>query len=248
MIRGFLVSYLAILVGCIVEDDPHARVKPLSSLPPPRLLIQANLRKVTVFIELDAFDVKGCPVLDDSFAASLHGTPMEIAHRGTSIDSIYSSDPCLFPRLVLENPPASASAAIEMTYPKHSIAVDLLDLLAPRSAQLVPDGPWTFTPGETITLQWSPAEDLDDHVPTVYFVTDDSPQTGIRYTLLPVTVTDDRLTFALPREITPGSLQITLRKRGAITVPNLECTGATCQLLETPQIVQHIAWRTAPAR
>jgi hypothetical protein len=248
MIRGLVLPHLAILVGCMWEHDPDAPVKPLSLLPPPKLVITANLRKVRVFIELDAFKAGACPVLDDSFEASVDATPMVIADRGASIDSIFSSGPCTWPKLELDNPPAAADAAIAMTYPEHSIAVDLLDLLAPRSARLVPDGPWTFTPGQTITLQWSPAEDLVDLTPTIYFVTDSLPQTGTELTYLPAKVTDDRMTFALPNSTSPGSLEITLWDFRETTVPKLECMGASCQLVVTPQVVQHIAWRAAAAR
>jgi hypothetical protein len=248
MIRELLALNFAILVGCTWENDPDAPVKPLSTLPSPTLVIKANLRKVEVFVQLDAFDARACPVLDESFEASVNTTPMVIAERGASIDSIYSSEPCRWPRVVLDNPPAAASATISMTYPEHSIRVRLLDLLASRSAQPVPDGPWTFTPGQTITLQWLPADDLAARTPTIYFVTDDLPQTGIEYTFLRVAVTGDRMTFALPNVTTPGSLQITLRNPSDIMVPKLECMGGTCQLVETPQFVQHIAWLTAPTR
>ena len=248
MIRELVTLNLALLAGCIGESDPDALAQPLSTLPSPKLVIKANLRKVEVFIQLDAFRAGACPVLDESFEASVDATPMLIANRGASIDSIYSSDPCSWPRVVLDNPPAAASSMIAMTYPKHSIRVQLFDLLASRSAKPVPDGPWTFTPGQTITLEWSPADDLATRTPTIYFVTDDLPQTGIEYTFLHVAVTGDRMTFALPNATAPGSLQITLRNPSDIILPKLECLGGTCQLVETPHPRSYSTLLGSPSR
>jgi hypothetical protein len=56
------------------------------------------------------------------------------------------------------------------------------------------------------------------------------------------------MTFALPNSTSPGSLEITLWDFRETTVPKLECMGASCQLVVTPQVVQHIAWRAAAAR
>lgn len=234
---------LAMLVGCAWESDPNADERPLSSLPTPVLTISADLRNVRVLIEYDTRVVPACPVLDASFLATLAAVPMTIARRGASVDSIYTSDPCSWPELDLADPPAMTHAVIELTYPRHAIWVDLLDRLTPRSTRPVPDGPWAFTPGQTITVQWSPASDLTTYVPSVYFVTDDSPETGIRYFSVPVTIAGDQMTLTLPVVRFAGSLQFTL-DRPISDAPRLGCTGASCNLVQTPRIVQPITWLT----
>jgi hypothetical protein len=106
----------------------------------------------------------------------------------------------------------------------------------------VPDGPWTFMPGQTLTLQWSPASDLAMYRPSVYFVTDDSPQTGIEYTFLPVAIAGDQMTFTLPRVTFAGKLEITLQDDQISDLARLHCVGASCRLIPTPQLVQPITW------
>lgn len=77
------------------------------------------------------------------------------------------------------------------------IRIGLGDLLAMRSVQLVPDGPWTFTPGQEITLQWSPQQDLAMYVPLICFNPDAPSSTG--GTCATFTIADDRITFAVIR-------------------------------------------------
>ena len=233
---------LPALASCMWGSDPAPAVKPLSALPEPTLHVTANLRSVSVTIELDARAAGACPVLDDTFQATLDAVPLEITEHGASRGSNPVGEPCAWPSVKLDNPPASARAAIVLSYPDHSIRVDLLDLLAPRSAQLVPDGPWTFTPGQTITLRWSPIEDFANYKLSLEFVTDDAPQIGVIYIALPAETVDDRMTFALPGATEEGSIEVSLLREMSSDTHMLPCAGASCWLIETPRFMQHITW------
>ena len=233
---------LPALASCMMESDPNAAVKPLSAMPEPTVFVTANLRSVGVTFRLDAGAAGACPVLDEGFQATLDGVPLEITERGASRGSHPIGEPCDWPSLVLDHPPASVSAAIVLSYPGHSISIDLLDQLAPRSAQLVPDGPWAFKQGQTITLRWSPIEDFAMYTPALLFVTDTAPQIGVIYVALPRDVVDDRITFALPSATTEGSIEVSLYRKMQPDTHMLPCAGATCWLIETPRFVQHITW------
>lgn len=239
--RRCLCSILATLTGCLsLADggDPDAPLQPLSKLSGIKLEMSAGPSEVFVSITVDALANGACPVLDDSFQATLDGTPMTITSRGTSLDSIYSSGPCGWPHVELDHPPPADHASIAMIDPGHVIAVDLLDLLAPRSAQLVPDGPWTFKPGQTITVQWSPAEDLASGMPVVDFVADGTSGNG-EYDHVPVAVAADRasMTLVLPTTTSSGHLEFWVHGN-SIDISWPHCTGAVCRLSQTPQIAR----------
>jgi hypothetical protein len=240
MTRCLACLVLTALSACLGNGDPDADTKRLSELPAPKLLFAANQRFVWVEIDVDPWSVRACAILDDSFQATLNGVPMTITHRGESVGSIYSGDPCISPELRLDNPPVAAAAMLVMSYPRHTITVDLADLLAPRSAQLVPDGPWTFTSGQAVTLQWSPRSDFTTYTPSIRFV----------YDYLPVTVVDDRMSFTLPDMRAAGGLELFMKLPGQHRQPPYgdvidwpSCTGASCQLRQTPQVIQPIAWQ-----
>jgi hypothetical protein len=220
--------------------DPDAPTRRLSELPPPQLMLAANSRSVGVTFGFDPVAIGACPVLDDGFEATVNGTRMTITERGASLGSIYA-DACGWPELHLDNPPVALAATIEMHYPGHTITVDLADLLAPRSATLVPDGPWTFKPGQQITLQWSRSEDFATYTPRIAFRKDLSDN-------LPVTVVDDRMSFMLPTVATAGTLEIAMklpdvRPHGGFGIDWPPCAGAWCQLVQTPQVIQPIAFQ-----
>ena len=140
--------------------------------------------------------------------------------------------------LQLDNPPLAPASVIQMSFSGNGIRIDLGDLLAMRSVQPVPDGSWTFTPGQPITLQWSPEEDLAMYVPLICFTPDAPSSTG--GTCATFTIAGDRLTFELPGVTTPGRLDIFLQGDGDW----LPCPGARCQLAKTPQFTHPIAWRS----
>ena len=232
MIRCLAWLSLAGLTSCLLENDPDAPVKRLSELPSPHLLLTANSRTVGVTITFNVDSIASCPTLDDSFEAAVNGVPMAIKNRGVAAGSLYSSDPCAWPRLELDNPSAASTAMIVMSYPRHTISIDLADLLTPRSAQLVPDGPWTFTLGQTITVQWSPVSDLTKYTPSLIIDPDD----GSRSSYPVATVVGDRMSFPLSDVTLPATLEITMQmdRRGEISWP---CAGATCRLIDTPQFI-----------
>jgi hypothetical protein len=230
---------LAMLAGCVGIEDPPFRLptRPLSQLPAPRVDVVANASKVFVGFKVDAFATGACPVLDDDFRATVNDVAIPIVARGASVEAEVPGDGCKWPVLQLDNPPLAPASVIQMGFSGSGIRIDLGDLLAMRSVQPVPDGPWMFTPGQDITLQWSPKEDLANYVPSICFTPDAPSSTGS--TCATFTIAGDRITFALPGVKSPGRLDISLQGDGDW----LPCSGARCQLSNTPQFTHPIAWR-----
>lgn len=241
MRRCCLSLSLAMLVGCPGIEDPPIRLptRPLSQFPAPRVNLVANAGTVVVGLSINAAAAGACPVLDDDFRATVNDAPIPIVTRGASVEAEVPGDGCKSPMLQLDNPPLAPASAIQMSFSGSAIRIDLGDLLAVRSVQPVPDGPWMFTPGQDITLQWSPKEDLAMYVPSICFIPDAPSSTGS--TCSTFTIAGDRITFALPKTTSPGRLDVYLQGDG----DRLPCSGARCQLYKTPQFTHPIAWRSA---
>jgi hypothetical protein len=207
MMRALTLS-LALLVGCGENEDAPIDLptRPLSQLPAPTVDLAADASRVFVGFMVDAFAEGACPVLDDNFQATLNDVPIPILARGASIESDDTNDACQWPVLQLDNPPLAPVSVIQMSFSGNGIRIDLGDLLAMRSVQLVPDGPWTFTPGQQITLQWSPQQDLAMYVPLICFNPDAPSSTGVSCATF--TIAGDQITFALPATTSSGHLEI----------------------------------------
>lgn len=178
MIRvGYLI--LTLLAAC--TEPPGT---PLSELPSPELAIIAGPQSVAVEIRYNHMKTEPpqpCAILASDAEATVNGMPMTIIERGAT-----KLGGCTWPVLQLDHPAAAAQTTLVVRDPSLTITADLADVLAPRSAQLVPDGPWTFAPGQAVTLQWSPASDLTQYSPYTAFVYDDPPRgTGIFCSSLP---------------------------------------------------------------
>jgi len=213
---------------------------PLSELPSPELAIVAGPLLVEVEVRYRHTETEAnepCALLAGDFEAKVNGVAMPITERGAA-----KQGGCTWPALRLDHPAAAARTTLVLRDPSLTITADLADVLAPRSAQLVPEGPWTFTPGQAVTLQWSPASDLATHTPYPAFVYDD-PSRGTVFAPAAATVVADRITVQTPNvAISGGTLQVTLYTNppGSGVDPPPSCTGATCSLMKLPQFAHLI--------
>jgi len=229
-----------VLTGCFLDSDPDAPVTRLSSVTVmPTVSFAANGSRVRAAISVDARTIGACVTLDDEFQATLDGAAMAITSRGGAGGSLYSSEPCYPPTIELVGPPAADRAVIAISYPRHAIAIDLGDLLVARSAELVPDGPFVFAPGQAIALRWSPASDLQRYQADVDFAL-----TGTRTgDIAPVSVAADTLSFALPATSGPDELRITLLRALGAEIGWDGCAGAHCTMIQTPAFTHALAWK-----
>jgi hypothetical protein len=240
MARAIFGLLPLVLVGCFLESDPDAPVTLLSNVAMlPKVSFSASGSRVRAAIEVDPWAIGACVTLDDDFQSTLNGVPMAIRSRGGSGGSIGSSVPCYPPVIELIGPPTTDSAVIAISYPRHTISIDLGDLLVARSAQPVPDGPFVFEPGKPITLRWSPASDLQLYEPSVEFALAGTRTRDVA----PVTVADDVLSFALAVTSRPDELRITQLRDLRTEVEWSGCTGARCVLIQTPAFTHGLAWR-----
>jgi hypothetical protein len=232
---------LTLLAAC---TEPSGT--PLAELSSPELRITAG----PIFVEVElrykqtqTGMIQDCAVLADDFAATVNGKEMTITERGGPGVPALADEVCTWPVLRLDHPAAAAQTKLVLRDPSRMITADLADLLAPRSAQLVPDGPWTFTPGQAVTLQWSPASDLARYWPYPAFVYDDPSRGGTVLAPTLATLDGDRITVRMPDvAISGGTLQVTLflNPPGRGIDPPPPCTGATCILLKMPQFAHLI--------
>jgi hypothetical protein len=240
MMRWLVCSLLVSAAGCAMDSDPDADIKPLSQLPAPKigLWLEANPRTLHATVQIDPFAVRSCARLDDDFHAEVAGAQLTIAQHGESVGSIYSSSPCDWPELALRDPPPVDGATLTITYGGKTITAGLADLLVPRTAVPVPEGPWAFGSGQRITVAWAPISDLAKYLPQIRFVPT-SPGQGEAIDLRPISVIRDLMTFTLPVGRSGGVLEMTV-SNGPFTMAPLLCTGATCQVSQRVQIQQPI--------
>lgn len=212
----------------------------LSELPFPELEITAGPSSVRVEIRYRYTElIQPCAMLADDFAATVNGVPMTITERGAAEEG-----GCTWPGLRLDNPAAAPRTSLVLGDPSPVITADLADMLALRSAQLVPDGPWTFTPGQAVTLQWSPASDFATHRPDVAFVYDDPSRGSTIFAPALATIAGDRITVRTPSVAIMGTLQVTMYTTAPDGIdPSLSCTGASCAFTKAPQFAHLIESR-----
>lgn len=213
---------LAILPAC-VESDPKAGTQKLSELSPPHIGFSASVDEVSVEISSVFDEDRKCAVLDDSFDARVNGRTMQIISRGQAVDSPFSTEPCAPAVLQLDHLDPSPTASIGISYPNHSITIDLADMLVVRTAQLVPEGAWTFTPGQHVTVQWTPATDLALHGPVLPVVEFVSQSFSAR---VPFVIDGDHMDWPLPETHAAGHIEVTL-ERATTSWP---CAGAHCEV------------------
>ena len=223
-----LITGLAALVlaGCFGESAlPVALLSSVNATP--TVVFSADATRVSALIRVNVG--LACVVLDNDFAAKLDDLPMMIKSRGTT------GEECSPPVIELEAPPRVAGGLITMTYPGHEISIGLGDLLVMRSMVVVPDGPFVFEPGQRIALRLSPAADLTQYRPVLYF-----SLAGMTTMDVPaLEVVGDELHFTLPMT-RPDSLEVLLIRYQDVWPL---CGGAQCLMQHPISIVQALAWK-----
>jgi hypothetical protein len=127
------------------------RATPIGSFP--RLAVELGFLDDAFSMSL-GFDPEvrnQCAILDASAGAFVAGTAMHIDGVGGHNDW----EDCLHPSFSLAALPDVANPRLSVVDPDEVFACELGTALArPPAPTLVPDGPWKFTPGQTITVQW----------------------------------------------------------------------------------------------
>lgn len=212
----------AAAAGCMELDEPEAREVSLAELPLSRLVYGADSRSVWVALEYSVNALGTCAILAPDFGGSVNGTRMQIQRGGAG-----NTGSCRTPRLDLMAPPSASTAAITLGDHSRTLTINLGDLLAPRKLELVPAGPWQFSPGQQVTVRWSPSADLSR-----------SPRVGITGGAnLPLAIQGDSVTFTMPELpfVQSGELQF-----GWSPGTDLGCT--ICLRMGAPLVVQSFSY------
>jgi hypothetical protein len=158
MVRPYILGCVVVsaVSACAAEPEPdHPHVAtPIALAELSDLRLDIGLDLHTIHAVLGYHSPRGCVELDGATAATINGAAMTIESRG------FISYPinCHNPELSLTTPPFPTSAQLRLLDPEEIVSCDLGDALAlPPAATLIPDGPWRFTRGSTVTLRWPAA-------------------------------------------------------------------------------------------
>lgn len=222
-----LITVGLVLAGCV---DDGERVATLSELQP-RIEIFVGFVKpsLEVTIVYDDFLLGDCAILSDDFVARVGGVNLPIASRGEWFDASI----CTFPKLYTAERPQLPAAILELGDASRTIQCDFENALLPRSITPVPAGPWTFAPGQRVTVRWSPMGDLLRAEATVSFFG------GRSVPAEAVSQTDDLLSFTVPATLGAGPYEIQLDTNGA-DYRGIDCGGVQNRMIENHQHVQAV--------
>ena len=105
-----------------------------------------------------------CSTVSANLTARLNGVPVPLVKRGSREPpgAGVPANGCVLPLLALDMPLPDGPPTLELSDPSATLTCRLPDLKAAREAALVPPAadPWTWRPGQQITVQWSPSGDL----------------------------------------------------------------------------------------
>ncbi len=232
------VLILPVLVasGCI---DDGARVATLAEMQP-RIEIFVGFAKPSLSVDLqyDAFRFGDCAMLSDDFIGRVSGVELPIDERGeprgVGTDDSGGLEPnCVVPRLYTEDRPQLGAAVLELSDPSLTIRCDFEDALLARSVAPVPAGPWTFSPGQRVTLRWSPMSDLLHAEGFVTFFG------GRSVPAEAVSQSGDLLSFTVPATLGAGPYEMRFATNGA-DFRGIDCGGVSNRLIENHDHVQAV--------
>lgn len=218
------------LTACFHADDERPAL--LEDMPGLTLIVGAS--PVRAVVEID-FRMDWCVILHDSFSAKINGAALPIENPGGGDESS-----CDRPRLRLDMPPTAAISTLSIEDDSVRVDIGLGDLVAPRTMQLVPEGPWIFDVGQTVTARYSPMADL--YAPTARLVLSYPASVGTLPELrnIPFTASGDELTFVVPDHVGPGQLELRTPPPGPEPWP---CPPLTCLRVDPPRFAQPIEIR-----
>ncbi len=209
------------LGGCVAPEYVD-KVTLLADMP----ALELEVRRlhdpvIQLVLTFDPEQLGGCAIVSPSLTASLNGGMFRIMEWGRgnySLDNEWRS--CTDPVLVLQKR-GEAPHRFQVTDDSLTITGELGDALMARDMTPVPEQPWTFARGQTVTVRWTPASDLAAAVPVVKL-----NASGTSYELAPV-IDRDLITFTMPEDAL-GAAGLSIRFEGE-SEP-LSCTGARCRI------------------
>ena len=219
-----LVFALGLGLGGCFGPSYVDKVTPLAEIPDLELELRRGTGSTTLIeLTFDPEQLEGCVIASPSLGGSINGAPLAIGVRGRSdrsLDGYWLG--CDEPRLgtlVPVQPPGHFVVADDSL----TITGEVGDALLPRAMTPVPDGPWTFAPGQTVTVRWTPASDLAAAAPVVHLDTH-----GVTHTFATPPATDgDLITFTMPNDARGAGRLFIYFERESEPVP---CTGARCRV------------------
>lgn len=200
------------------------KITPLAEIPDLELVLRRGTGSTTeIELTFDPEQLEGCVIASPSLSGSISGAPLRIGVRGRSdraLDGYWlgCDEPLLGTSIPVQPPGYFVVADDSLT-----ITGEVGDALLPRAMTPVPDGPWTFAPGQTVSVRWTPASDLAAAPPLVRVVTDGGSHTWGT----PPTVDGDLITFTVPSDARGAGQLFIYFEREPEPVP---CTGARCRV------------------
>ena len=226
-----LILPVLVLAGCV---DDGARVATLAELQP-RIEMFVGFVKPSLSVEIvyDEFLLGDCAILGDDFSARVGGVDLPIVSRGESLGGSEGYDhDCGLPELYTEDRPQLPAAILELGDSSGTIRCDFKDAMLARSVTPVPAGPWTFSPGQRVTVRWSPTEDLMNAEATVSFFG------GRSVPAEAVSQIDDLLSFTVPA-LGAGPYEIRFATNGA-DFRGIDCGGVPNRMIENQAHAQPV--------
>jgi len=195
-------------MGCSGFTEVSTSVASIEEL---HLSVAGSQWTATLGDELMDFHPQPCPVLRADMVAHLDDLELEVVDPGSAVPAFDGGQACSPPRLAGEVPPRPGASRLVLRDELGTLTCEIPDLAGTRSVALVPPGPWELRAGQTVTLQWSPARDLQITFPYVLLRSaTDSPSVNN------MTAADGLLTFTIPA-ILPGTYQLEIHTRSRMS-------------------------------
>lgn len=157
-----------------------------------------------------------CPVLRDDFTARVGDIAMTVAEPGHWTGEFDGANECAQPTVTVTDAPL-ATASFELEDGAGMVRCDLGSALEPRTATLVPDGPWEIAAGERMTVRWSHPADAASSLYVNLVVGE------FRYDVTNVETPDDLISFTIPASLQPGGYRLQLTRSRMF--PGERCDG-----------------------
>ncbi len=212
---------LLIAAGCQIDLERPAT---LAELGPLTLDFYIGSYVMWLDVEYTPYTHEPCPVLGDDFAAHIGDLPLSTYPGGAEDDCAdipctRTEPTCHVPHIGLNEIAHQANAVLVFGDASRTIECKLGDSLVERGVTRVPDGSWEVSPGESMTVQWSPGGDLAHYKLAVSFVEWKRNTVSVSHT------TDrNRITFAVPSSIHPGYQMVRIAVSGDVATMLKGCT------------------------
>lgn len=240
------VAIMALLAsGCWFPPDPE-RTEDFVGLGPIELDI--TLGSHTFGIEvLHRAGPEPCPVLGDDFRGDIGGAALSTYPGGIveHCNAPTTSQPCLPAPSTCEMPwlgggdvPIPVAGLLTIEDASRIVHCELGDAFVPRTMTRVPATSWDVTPGEAVTVRWSPATDLARLDLSIVLRDGAIPAPEI-----PHTIDGDLITFEVPRTLDAGPHTFVVMARGEVPMRIKGCGEVPNRRFYTYWVEQTLATR-----